>query len=206
MKLSILICTLESRREQFQKLNAFLEKQIEATNSKNEIEILVFEDNKDYPVGYKRNRLIEEAQGDYICFIDDDDWIANNYINNIITLLRKYDDIDCLGFKGLLVSKTLGNKEFIHSTQYKSYFEDEKYYYRPVNHLNVLKRELVLPYKFPDTNYGEDADWTMRMCKNDVFKKEIFIDNVLYYYYYEPYKSETFPKRPNLNVVEEFNE
>lgn len=199
--LSILICTLESRREQFEKLNSFLEKQIEANNCGDNVEILVYEDNREMPVGYKRNRLIEEANGDFICFIDDDDWVANNYIANINTVLVSNPDIDCVGFKGLLVSKALGDKEFIHTTRVKRYFEDANYYYRPPNHLNPMRRKTILPYKFPEINFGEDADWAMRICNADILRKEVFIDNILYYYYWEPNKSATFPQKPDLSII-----
>lgn len=201
--LSILICTLTSRKEQFERLNKFLEKQIEEADCRDDVEILVFEDDKDYPVGYKRNRLIEEASGEYICFVDDDDWVSDTYVSKIVSVLKKYPGVDCIGFKGLLVSKTLGNKEFIHSTQYKRYSEDKNYYYRPPNHLNIMRKELIKNYKFPDINFGEDADWTMNICKDAILKNEIFIDDVIYFYFYEPYKSETFPKPINLTTIKE---
>ncbi len=191
MLLSILIVSLKSRQEQFKKLHDFLESQIKMHHLENQVEILVFEDDRLYPVGLKRNTLIEAAHGKYICFIDDDDWVDNDYVILIVAALLSHgEDIDCIGMKGKLISKELGDKEFIHSIRYKKYSEDEMYYYRPPNHISVIKREIAVKYKFPIINFGEDFDWAMRVCNSGELKKEVFIDKVLYYYNFNSQTSE----------------
>jgi len=187
---SILICTLESRRDQFQSLHEDLVSQIKENNLEEEIEILFFEDDKDFPVGIKRNSLVEAATGKYISFIDDDDKVSNTYVKQIYDII-KYNDVDCIGIVGLLISRVLGNKQFIHSLKYKEYSEDDKYYYRPPNHLNPMKREKILDFKFPYVNFGEDADWAMKICKAGVLKTEVFIDDILYYYHFDYATTET---------------
>lgn len=189
MFLSILIPTLTSRKKQFKKLHNELVKQITESGFKNDVEILIFEDNKMYPIGLKRNLLIEAAIGDFIVFIDDDDKIDTEYVSLICNTIKNNPDIDCIGIKGLLINKYLGNREFIHSLQYTEYLEDEKYYYRPPNHLNPIKKELIKNYKFPIINFGEDFAWSMKICNDKILKKEKFINKILYYYYYDSNKS-----------------
>ncbi len=187
---SILICTLESRKDQFDKLNEHLLKQIKESGLEEEIEILFFSDDGYYPVGAKRNTLVENAKGKYISFIDDDDIVSDIYIKEIYDIIKN-NDVDCVGIKGLLISDVLGNKEFIHSIRYNEYSEDETYYYRPPNHLNPVKKEKIMKFKFPITNFGEDADWAMQICKAKVLEYEIYINNILYYYHFSYDTTET---------------
>ena len=46
-----------------------------------------------------RNAALEIAQGDYITFVDSDDWIENDMIQSMLTCAAKNDaDIVCCGF------------------------------------------------------------------------------------------------------------
>lgn len=195
MILSILIATLDSRIEQFTKLENFLNKQIKDNNLSNDVEILFFRDDKEYPIGIKRNTLLESAEGLFTVFVDDDDWVADDYVVSIVNAIKSNPDIDCVGIKGVLISEDLGNKPFIHSVRYDSYFEDMANYYRPPNHLNPIRREIALTVKFPFKNFGEDYDWAMAMLKSGLLKKEVFLDKIMYYYYFEANTSETFGSR-----------
>ena len=47
-----------------------------------------------------RNRGIREAKGDFLWFVDSDDWIEEKCLNQIISML--YDSIDILAFKGFI--------------------------------------------------------------------------------------------------------
>jgi transcriptional regulator CtsR len=91
IKLSILICSVENdeRQESLNKLIHELNNQICSNYAENIVEILVEKDNGTMSVGTKRNVLIDKANGEYICFIDDDDFIAENYLNLILQNLTK---------------------------------------------------------------------------------------------------------------------
>jgi len=183
--LSILIATLESREKQLEELQKELNTQIALHGLEDEVEILTFCDNFDYPVGMKRNELLEQATGLFTVFVDDDDKVSQDYIIDIVTAIKSNPSIDCIGLKGKLFSKSLGNKEFIHSTKYNQYSEDEHYYYRPPNHLNPIRADISKQVKFPVLNRGEDFDWSMQLVGKKVLNTEIFIDKVLYYYIFD---------------------
>lgn len=53
------------------------------------IKIISLEENKG--VGYARMLAISNASGKYICSIDPDDIVSNNYIYDITSILKKYD-------------------------------------------------------------------------------------------------------------------
>ena len=73
VRLSILIPTLESRQQQFEWLYDKLATQVRRHGLEGEVEILSLRDDGTTSIGYKRNRLMEQAQGEFIVFVDDDD-------------------------------------------------------------------------------------------------------------------------------------
>lgn len=183
--LSILITTLDTRKAQFEALKTELERQIRQHNLSEDVELLHFSDNFDYPVGLKRNVLLEAATGLFTVFVDDDDLVSEDYVQLITDTIKKSPTIDCIGITGKVISQDLGNKIFLHSIRHTVYSEDEKFYYRPPNHLNPIRAEIAKQFKFPVINRGEDFDWAMQLSKSGLLNKEIFIDKVIYYYLFE---------------------
>lgn len=194
--LSILIPTIVEREESFLKLKTFLEEQIVKAGLESIIEILYLSDNRQYPIGTKRNVLINAAKGNYIVFIDDDDWVSEDYVISIYEALTSSEDIDCVGIQGLLLFQGKQERIFKHSIKYTKYSDDSRFYYRPPNHISPIKRDIAIKYSFADVNIGEDTDWAMRLCKDQVLKKEVMIDTkILYYYFFDPNKSATQGKK-----------
>jgi len=73
MRLSILICTIEERAPRFNVLMAELNRQMRDYQISHRVEVLSECDNRTMTIGAKRNLLLSRANGDYTCFIDDDD-------------------------------------------------------------------------------------------------------------------------------------
>jgi glycosyltransferase involved in cell wall biosynthesis len=185
MLFSILIPTLESRKEQFNRLYEKLGKQIAKNSLASEVEVLYFLDNKEHLLGFKRNKLIEMAKGRFVAFVDDDDDVSEDYVLLICHAIKGNPNIDCVGIKGII---TFGGKKphvFIHSLRYKEYFSRRGTYFRPPYHLNPIKREIACKYQFEYINYSEDIDWAMRICSDQALQKEYFIDDVIYFYHSE---------------------
>lgn len=186
---SILILTLESRKDDFEYIYNKLNSQIQNLNLIKDVEILYFSDNKENSVGYKRNELLSRSKSKYISFVDDDDDVSDFYVKYIYDLLL--EDNDCVSLNGIITFEGRNPKKFIHSLKYNSYFEKDGIYYRPPNHLNTIKRELVEKIKFPDINKGEDTDWAMNICKSGLLKTESVLDKVVYYYKFSEKTTET---------------
>lgn len=174
MLLSILICSLENRKESLLNLLKLLEPQIN-----DDVEILVNVDSGELTTGEKRNKLLEKSKGDYIVFIDDDDLVSKDYIEKILNALKSKPD--CCSLEGEITFKKINiTKKFIHSLEYNSWFEKDNIYYRNPNHLNVVKRELALKVKFPHKKVGEDFEYSKNLLP--FLKTEIKIKGVIYYY------------------------
>ena len=91
--LSILICSIVEREQLLKCLYNKLSKQ----NVYEDVEILVYTDNKQISVGTKRNCLINNAKGKYVCFIDDDAFPHENWLQIIIKAFMEFDNIGSLG-------------------------------------------------------------------------------------------------------------
>ena len=55
-------------------------------------------------------------------------------------------------------------------------------YDRFPNHIAVMKRELILPYRFLPIVVGEDYEWAKRINDDKVFKTEVRITEPIYHY------------------------
>lgn len=178
--LSILICTLEERAPQLRTLTVTLKRQASG------VEILPLCDNRQMSIGAKRQRLLEMSQGQYVCFVDDDDAVAPNYLPRILQALRERPEATHCSLKGQLMVPGKNPKLFEHSTRYKEWAEVEGVYVRTPNHLNVIRRDLALQAGFPDISHGEDHDFSRRLQVQGTLTCEAYIPDILYVYQYQP--------------------
>lgn len=182
--LSILIPSVPERMEYLNKLMMELNQQVQSK----EVEILVLLENKKRTIGEKRNILIEQAKGDYVVFIDDDDRVASNYIENLCTVITSSPGVDCIVFDILVTFNEQFSKVCKYGKEFE-YGEDDNYYYRKPNHLMCYSKKIASSHKFLNISYGEDDEWGERVSKDIV--NQIRVPSILYYYDYVP-KSPTW--------------
>ena len=184
-KLSILICTLPSRIIVFERLRSKLISQAKANNLEDHIEILSNADES-ISIGNKRNLLLKESKGLYVCFIDDDDDIADYYIEELSKVVES--DKDCASLKGIITWDGERPEIFEHSIKYQSYKSNlknqEVVYERYPNHLNCIKSDIAKQIAFTDKNFSEDTDYADMLFASGLIKTEFTIDKILYYYLY----------------------
>jgi glycosyltransferase involved in cell wall biosynthesis len=179
-KLSIMLITCANRVQLLNDLIQELERQTKGLP----VEILYLGDNRYITVGGKRNRLKRMAVGDYSCWIDDDDWIAPTYVEDILRGIEH--DPDVVTFTNKV---TQGADEQPHPMVHRCFFsvshrQDRKdmqakeYFFKPC-HLHPIKKEYVDQVDFVEGCYcRSDHTWA-----GDVFqylKKEYKIDKELY--------------------------
>jgi glycosyltransferase involved in cell wall biosynthesis len=169
IKLSILIPTLPNRLELFYlPLIKILLKQIEPYSN---IELISLFDNKKRTIGRKRQNMIDIIQGEYVCFIDDDDRISDDYVKLIMDTLYNNPNTDCVTFWSCINQPNMEDKIV------KFGFEKN---IPPACHVHVWKSSIVKKYEYKNINHGEDNDWINR-AKNDI-RHLSKIDKILYYY------------------------
>jgi len=180
--LSVLVPTLESRRESFEHIWERLASQVRAAGAEHTIELLYDRDNRQRSLGTKRNDMVRHASGRFVAFVDDDDAIADDYIARIYEVLQRRPDIDCVGIRGVITFQGSHPREFSHSIRHQDYFSRGHNYFRPPYHLNPILRSIVLRYPYRPISYSEDIEWAMRVQRAGALRREEFIDTPLYYY------------------------
>lgn len=142
IQLSILIPTIPKRKEMFEKLWIKLLKQKAPYDE--EVELISWESGKP-TIGSKRNALLGWAKGKYVCFIDDDDRIADNYIDLLMEGIKK--DVDCCSLTGVITTDGKKPQIFEHSIKYKEWATKDE------NH------PIPLPYLSDEDNRQAIRDW-----------------------------------------------
>ena len=159
----------------------------QAVNVASDIEILWLGDNKKRSVGRKRNDLVNIAQGEYVVFVDDDDTIAQTYVEDIYDSL---DGSDVIVFDVMYsLNSTKMKKRVIYDYRFSADRNANSAYYRMPNHIMCWKRELMLQAPFMDISLGEDADFAKRINKLATSQRRI--DKILYWYDFNQYTTET---------------
>jgi glycosyltransferase involved in cell wall biosynthesis len=181
-KLSVLICSVFGERE---KEYALLLSELKHQIAGRDVEILRCIDDRSHTIGAKRQKLLNIAKGEYIVFIDDDDWVAPNYIEQILTAIN--DKPDSIGF----YQRCTINGEFAGFAQLSNDYEEwadnvgQFSWVRTPYHKTPMKRSIALEAGF-DTSlrFAEDHDFSKKLKTKGLIKTEAFIPEVLYFYRY----------------------
>lgn len=164
--LSILIPTIIERSDLLTRIYASIYTQrvyLENDHpSLGDVEVLI-DNSKRYldggpSIGKKRESLVRQAKGKYLCFLDDDEQIAGNYLETLVRLCQS--DADVITFRSLanletywcVVDMSLRHKE-------NEQTSPDIIAKRPPWHICPVKSYLAKTHRFDDSNYGEDWKW-----------------------------------------------
>jgi glycosyltransferase involved in cell wall biosynthesis len=175
VKLSVLIATIGRRNDMFEKLMRHLLLWADGLP----VEFIAYWNTGELSIGEIRQALLEEATGEYVCFVDDDDWLPEDYFKVILPVLTE----DYVGFNVELLEVGRHVALAYHSLRYTGWSEDDKGFYRAVTHLNPIKRELALLGTFRPGGAGEDESWARQVTPHT--KTEVYLDRVMYYYLHD---------------------
>lgn len=182
IELSILIAHTYDRADSLNRLKAELERQIIENNAVDKVVIVICSSQKGtVTIGEIRNKLKEAAIGKYICYIDDDDMPAPNYLKLILEALAENPDI--VTFTMVMYLNGVHDKTF-HINVFAGEGGTGKPHYninRLFFHLCPHKKEIADKVMFPNKDFMEDAEYTERI--KPFIKKEANIGEAIYYYY-----------------------
>lgn len=145
------------------------------------VEVLALLDNRTRTTGAKRNVLLREAQGGHIVFVDDDDRVEPDYVDQLLAVVSLVPDVDCVVFDVEVDVAGRQHKVCKYGTEY-SFGEDVDHFYRKPNHLMCWARHVAVRHPFADVSVGEDDEWAGRAAVDIV--RQVRISKVLYHYDY----------------------
>ncbi len=185
MILSILICTLEERKERFEELRKHLYNSYVGSD----VELLYLSDNREITTGAKRNDLLKDAKGEYCVFIDDDDWVPDYYIWELMKATRS--GADCFAINGTMTTNGANERKWfiaLGNPYIADWSTGEEIYLRPPNHICCMKTAIAREIGFKDITIGEDYDFCMRLQQSGLLKTQHVIEKPMYHYQYNDRK------------------
>lgn len=131
-----------------------------------------------------RNAGLESATGEYIGFIDSDDFLEKNMYEKLIGYIEKYD-ADFASARAYMIDRN-GILEVSHYNNYVDSFEDEKSILKSYvdGFLTIavwdklFKREAIGNIRFDSTVFCEDAKFVLDVCSK--VKKVVCTSERLY--------------------------
>lgn len=191
IKLTIGIPSLPSRsRKYLEPLIAKLQNQI---GDAKDIEIISLIDNKAMTVGRKRSILFNIAQGKYVCQIDDDDDITDDFVDTLRDTIKEDTDVDVICYNQeanmngriWIVETSLSNNQVHPFDQMQVDKNGESVpCKRPPWHWCAWKTSLVKNIPFGNSNTQEDTVFVIEAIK--AAKTQIVIPKVLCKYRWFP--------------------
>lgn len=181
--LSILIPTIPSRIEKFRYLNYVLSLQALSLHNTHStlgnVEIL-FDNTKSFmdgglSIGKKREALVQHATGKYLCFLDDDEDIAPNYVETLVRLCQRNADV--VTFRNLTKTDTYWTVvDLSLNYQVNDQASPNFIVRRRPFHVCPVKSEFAKLYSFEDINYGEDFNWMEKVlthCTTEAHTEQV---------------------------------
>lgn len=179
MTLSILTATIPERANYLKRLSDLITPQIDGKP----VEWLIDPSPRKTPTGTKRNSLISQSKGAWVCFVDDDDWIAPTYVQDILKALESNPDV--VTFEGWYTENGRNRVDWAINLgeKYEARHEKGKYmFFRYPNHLAVIRKSIAISVKFKPIWQGEDFQWATEIKDRDLLKTTVHIPKHLYHY------------------------
>lgn len=187
LQLSILMATIPEYKKKFGRLHRELTRQIDYCSSIHptlgNVEVII-DDSKKFldgglSIGKKRESLVNRANGNYLCFLDYDETIAPNYVEELLRLC--YEDSDICTFKVMVKMDnfwSVVDMSLSHSDN--TQLNPDYIVKRPPWHVCPMRSEYAKRFEFPDLNNAEDFVWMKKVI--ELCRTENHSNKILYQY------------------------
>jgi hypothetical protein len=177
---SMLVPTIIGREESLRNLLESVREKVSRIAPDLRVEYSIELDNREASVGSKREKLLQNAKGKYMSFIDDDDNITDAYIEDLAAMIR--GNYHVMRLRGNISPYT-----FTHSIENKltENMARGDVFIRPPNHLNPMMTDVAKLVHFGNAVRGEDLDWSIRLARGGFLTQEYQSDPYRIHYLYD---------------------
>ena len=186
---TILIATIGQRRDLLARLLGGLLPQVAAAGGR--VKVLAYWDSGEITkrlgtalgaIAFKRQALLDAATSDYVCSLDDDDWVSDDYIASILEALDQRPDM--VGFTMEVRKNGRHHQLGLISLRYGGWSQTvDGTYLRDITHANPMRTEIARTATFTDRHGGpEDTAWVGQLRAGGLLRTEVVIDRVLHHY------------------------
>lgn len=171
-------------------------------------DVRILSHTKNQGVSVSRNQIIDEAQGEFLYFMDSDDAIAKNTIELLMQNARQYDaemvfgSYQRIGISGVKTiyqypSKQLLNKDELASFAYRKYAGIQASACNFIVNTDILR---LNHHRFIDANYWEDLVFTFDLVI--LVSRAVLLPNITYSYICRANSLSHYQQRINISKNE----
>ena len=123
---------------------------------------IIFIDQENQGLSEARNNGLKISKGEYVWFIDSDDWIENNALKDILPLLHNFDILSFLSYYSNGKEEEITNIEMQSLSSNGDYICCNRFYHQA--QLYIYKKHYLIDKKlhFCQGIYHEDSEFTPR--------------------------------------------
>lgn len=179
---SILVPTIGQREELFMRLMGRLLPQLDEHGGA--VRVLAWRNNGQPTLGEIRDRLIRDADSEYVCFVDDDDLVPDYYVAEVVSALASRPAH--VGFQLEYTTNGEGREIVDHSLRHLKWHRNaEGQLVRDFTHIDPIRRDIAALGTFVvPRRRAEDRAWVRQVRPALVGQPEAYIDKIMYHYLY----------------------
>jgi hypothetical protein len=185
--LSILTPAIPERLPKLQRLASLLDPQLR--NYPHSVEWLTFIDPRGQrTIGQKRDDLVQLARGQFVAFVDDDDFVSEHYVGSLVEpiseILAGSEPVDVVTFRQEAIWCGLRSEVRFNLRAENEPFNAGFITQRAAWHICAWRSTLAKRFHFEPSNYGEDWGWARHL--NLDARTERHIPEILHTYIHDP--------------------
>ena len=195
--LTVLVATLGQRRDRLARLLRGLMPQVEAAAGR--VRVLAFWDNGEIELAAKRQALVDACRTDYLCFVDDDDTVSDDYVAEILAALDSRPDFVGMWMRVYRDGEWWRDAELSLAHLGAGWFDGPTHYCRDVTHENPIRTDIAqrVDWRGHHRDSPEDSAWAAKLRPLLADARQVMIDRPLYNYWWVPASSAWGLRRRN---------